>query len=163
MKYFNNLSPLKQIDLIVKELEPYAKQIKIIACELNSIGTPYTDLIKERSQILSNKVQGFQTSNTSKNAIVLNMQTALEKGEATLLDNEKQTRQFSYFTATYNPKTRNVSYAAPQGLHDDCVMASLIAYDAYKNGLRTGEYSFSFKTKINKHRENNTKYGISKA
>jgi len=163
LKYFNNLSPLRQIDVIVKELEPYAKQIKVISSELNSIGTPYTDLIKERSQILSNKVQGFQTSNTSKNAIVLNMQTALEKGEATLLDDEKQTRQFSYFTATYNPKTRNVSYAAPQGLHDDCVMATLIAYDAYKNGLRTGEYNFAFKQKINKHKENKTKYGISKA
>lgn len=140
LKYFNKLSPLKQIEIICKELEPYARQIKVIASELNSIGTPYTDLIKERSQLLAPKVIGFNTSNTSKNAIVLNMQTALENGTVKLLDIEKQTRQFSYFTATYNPKTRNVSYNAPQGLHDDCVMATLLAYDAYKNGNVVGVY-----------------------
>lgn len=144
LKYFNNLSPLKQIVKIVDELEPYADQIDVISCELNSIGTPYTDLIKEKSQLLSDKVMGFQTSNTSKNAIVLNMQTALENKNVTLLPDEKEIRQFGFFTATYNPKTRNVSYAAPQGLNDDLVMATLIAYDAYKNGTEIGNYNIGF-------------------
>lgn len=147
LKYFNNLSPLKQIVKIVDELEPYADQIDVISCELNSIGTPYTDLIKEKSQILSDKVMGFQTSNTSKNAIVLNMQTALENKNVTLLPDEKEIRQFGFFTATYNPKTRNVSYAAPQGLNDDLVMATLIAYDAYKNGTEIGNYNIGFSWK----------------
>ena len=144
LKYFNNLSPLKQIVKIVEELEPYADQIDVIACELNSIGTPYTDLIKERSQILADKVEGFQTSTTSKNSIVLNMQTALENKNVTLLPDDKEIRQFGFFTATYNPKTRNVSYAAPQGLNDDLVMATLIAYDAYKNGTQIGNYNIGF-------------------
>lgn len=144
LKYFNNLSPLSQIVRIVNELEPYADQIDVIACELNSIGTPYTDLIKEKSQILADKVEGFQTSNTSKNAIVLNMQTALEKKDCTLLPDEKEIRQFGFFTATYNPKTRNVSYAAPQGLNDDLVMATLIAYNAYREGTTVGTYSIGF-------------------
>lgn len=147
LKYFNNLSPLKQIVKIVDELEPYADQIDVISCELNSIGTPYTDLIKEKSQLLSDKVMGFQTSNTSKNAIVLNMQTALENKNVTLLPDEKEIRQFGFFTATYNPKTRNVSYAAPQGLNDDLVMATLIAYDAYKNGTEIGNYNIGFSWK----------------
>ena len=144
LKYFNNLSPLSQIVKIVGELEPYADQIDVIACELNSIGTPYTDLIKEKSQILADKVEGFQTSNTSKNAIVLNMQTALENKNVTLLPDDKEIRQFGYFTATYNPKTRNVSYAAPTGLNDDTVMATLIAYDAYRNGTQIGNYTIGF-------------------
>lgn len=144
LKYFNNLSPLSQIVKIVGELEPYADQIDVIACELNSIGTPYTDLIKEKSQILADKVEGFQTSNTSKNAIVLNMQTALENKNVTLLPDDKEIRQFGYFTATYNPKTRNVSYAAPTGLNDDTVMATLIAYDAYRNGTEIGNYTIGF-------------------
>lgn len=144
LKYANNLSPLKQIVWIVNELEPYADQINVIACELNSIGTPYTDLIKDRSQILSDKVEGFQTTNTSKNAIVLNMQTALEKNTVTLLPDEKEIRQFGFFTANYNPKTRNVSYAAPQGLNDDLVMATLIAYNAYREGSTVGSYSIGF-------------------
>ncbi len=144
IKYFNNTSPLGQIVKIVKELEPLADQIDVIACELNSIGTPYTDLIKEKSQILEDKVEGFQTSNTSKNAIVLNMQTAIENKNVTLLPDDKEIREFGYFTATYNPKTRNVSYAAPQGLNDDCVMATLIAYNAYREGTTVGSYSIGF-------------------
>ena len=144
IKYFNNISPLGQIVKIVKELEPLADQIDVIACELNSIGTPYTDLIKEKSQILEDKVEGFQTSNTSKNAIVLNMQTAIENKNVTLLPDDKEIREFGYFTATYNPKTRNVSYAAPQGLNDDTVMATLIAYDAYRQGTQIGTYNIGF-------------------
>ena len=144
LKYFNNTSPLGQIVKIVKELEPLADQIDVISCELNSIGTPYTDLIKEKSQILEDKVEGFQTSNTSKNAIVLNMQTAIENKNVTLLPDDKEIREFGYFTATYNPKTRNVSYAAPQGLNDDTVMATLIAYDAYRQGTQIGTYNIGF-------------------
>lgn len=144
IKYFNNTSPLGQIVKIVKELEPLADQIDVISCELNSIGTPYTDLIKEKSQILEDKVQGFQTSNTSKNAIVLNMQTAIEQHSVTLLPDDKEIREFGYFTATYNPKTRNVSYAAPQGLNDDTVMATLIAYDAFREGTQVGVYNIGF-------------------
>lgn len=144
IKYFNNISPLGQIVKIVKELEPLADQIDVISCELNSIGTPYTDLIKEKSQILEDKVEGFQTSNTSKNAIVLNMQTAIENKNVTLLPDDKEIREFGYFTATYNPKTRNVTYSAPQGLNDDTVMATLIAYDAYRQGTQIGTYNIGF-------------------
>lgn len=148
LKYFNNLTPLKQIDIIYNELEPMLKQIVSINSESNSLGTPYSDLLKNKSQILAQKVNLFNTSNTSKNAAVLNMQTALEKNDVTLLDDDKQTRQFGYFTATFNPKTRNVTYAAPQGLHDDVVMATLLAYDAYKNGNIIGQYTLS----IEKHK-----------
>lgn len=141
LKYFNNLTPMKQIDVIYNELEPIINQIQVISSESNSLGTPYTDLLKNKSQILTQKVQYFNTSNTSKNAAVVNMQTALENKEVTLLDDDKLKRQFGYFSATYNPKTRNVSYAAPTGLHDDIVMATLIAYDAYKNGNVLGSYN----------------------
>ena len=148
LKYFNNLTPLKQIDKIYNELEPILNQIQLINSESNSIGTPYTDLLKQRSQILAQKINYFNTSNTSKNSAVLNMQTALENGEATLLPDDKQTRQFSYFSANYNPRTRNVTYAAPEGLNDDTVMATIMAYDAYKNGNIIGQYTIS----IEKHK-----------
>lgn len=144
LKYFNKLSPLRQIDLICKELEPYGNQIAVISCETNSIGTPYTDLLKDKSQILTQKVQGWNTSNSSKNSLVVNFQAALENGTVWLLPDEKQKAQFGYFTANYNPKTRNVSYAAPQGLNDDCVMATLIAYEAYRSGAMTGNYVIRF-------------------
>lgn len=143
LQYWNNLTPLRQIDVLVNVLEPYASQIQLINSESNSIGTPYSELIKEKSQVIAQKMSLFNTNNTSKNAAVLNFQTALENNEVTLLDDEKQIMQFGYFSASFNPKTRTVSYAARNGLHDDTVMATLLAYDALKNGKIMGVYNIS--------------------
>ena len=140
LTYFNKLSTLKQIEHIYNRLEPYLKQIVVIASESNSIGTPYTDMLKNKSQILTRVIKEFNTSNTSKNAIVQKMQVALEQKSITLLPDEKLKQQFGYFTAEYNPTTRNVSYTAPQGLHDDIVMATLLAYDAFTTNNVTGKY-----------------------
>lgn len=140
LKYFNDLTPLNQIQIIYNELEPLLPQISVIASETNSLGTPYTDLLKNKSQFMAQKIRGFNTSNTSKNAVVAKMQVALEQENVSLLPDDKLKRQFGYFTAEFNPKTRNVSYNAPQGLHDDIVMATLLAYDAYDTGKTTGNY-----------------------
>ena len=140
LKYFNDLTPLNQIQIIYNELEPLLPQINVIASETNSLGTPYTDLLKNKSQFMAQKIRGFNTSNTSKNAVVAKMQVALEQENVSLLPDDKLKRQFGYFTAEFNPKTRNVSYNAPQGLHDDIVMATLLAYDAYDTGKTTGNY-----------------------
>lgn len=150
LSYFNNLSPLKQIDRIVTQLEPYNRQIKAINCESNSLGTPYTDLLKEKSQVLAQKVRYFNTSNSSKNSLVLDMQTALEGNQITLLNDEKQIREFGYYTADYNPTTRNVTYNAPKGMKDDIVMATMFAYNALKTETTTGKYVIGFYGKKNK-------------
>lgn len=140
LRYFRRESTTKQIGVICTELEPYAKQIQIINCESNSIGLPYIELMKEKSQVLSRKVNSFLTTNKSKNEMVENMQIALEQRNVTLLPDNRLKQEFGYFTATYNPSTRNVSYSAPAGLHDDIVMSTLIAYDGLKKGKITGKY-----------------------
>ena len=153
LKYWNDLTPLGQVDEIWKQLQPYIKQTELISCETNSIGTPYTDLLKSKSQITAQKIDGFMTSNTSKNDIVVNMQFAIENGDIRLYDDDKLKREFGYFTATYNPKTRVVTYAAPGNLHDDVVMATLIAYNGLRANKSAAQYSISFKggRPVNKH------------
>lgn len=141
LKYFNDLSPLKQIDCIYDELNPILKQIVCIQPELNSLGTPYTDMLKGRSQLMASKVKGFNTTNKSKDSLVGEISVAFEKGDITILPDEKQLRQLSYYTATYNPITKNVSYNAPQGLNDDIVIADMLGYDAYKNSNQLGVYA----------------------
>lgn len=147
LRYWNSLTPLGQIDVIYNELEPYLRQIQRVTAETNSIGTPYTDLLKQKNPLLASKIQGFVTTNQSKNAAVVNFQTALEQGTATLLPDEKQRSEFAIFSADYNPKTRNVSYAAPQGLHDDTVLAALLAWDGYRLDTTTGNYDISVRVK----------------
>ena len=142
LDYFNKLTPTQQIDRIEKFIVQYKNQIAVVQTELNSLGTPLTDFLKNRSQLktIINKFVGFNTTNQSKNAIVQNLQLAFEQKEIEILEDEKQSRELATYTAEYNAKTRNVSYNAPNGLHDDICIAMMLAYDAYKNGKIMGVY-----------------------
>ena len=145
LDYFNKLTPTQQIDRIEKFIVQYKNQIAVVQTELNSLGTPLTDFLKNRPQLktITNKFVGFNTTNQSKNAIVQNLQIAFEQGLIEILEDEKQSRELATYTAEYNAKTRNVSYNAPNGLHDDICIAMMLAYDAYKNGKIIGNYNIS--------------------
>lgn len=142
LDYFSNLSTTKQLDRLEQFMVKYKKQIVVVQTELNSLGTPMTDVLKERSQLqtIKDKFIGFTTTNSSKNAIVTNLQLAFENRNIEILDNDKQLAELSYYSAEYNIKTRNVSYNAPQGLHDDICIALMLSYDAFKNGNKMGKY-----------------------
>lgn len=142
LAYWNDLTPLKQIDKVYAELEPYLNQIQAVVCETNSLGTPYTDLLKERLQDThKNKIKEFNTTNPSKNDLVGKMQVALEQGTISLLPDNKQEREFSYYAAEYNPTTKNITYNAPSGLNDDTVMATMFALYGFNEYKTTGVYS----------------------
>lgn len=141
---FNNLDTTRQIDRIEQFLVQHKKQIVVVETELNSLGTPMTDILKARPQVKNLNYVGFNTTNTSKNTLVTNLQVAFEQQEISILPDQKQLRELSYFTAEYNIKTRTVSYSAPRGLHDDIPMAMMFAYDAYHSGQNSGNYNISF-------------------
>lgn len=142
LDYFNNLTPTQQIDRIVEDLNPYMRQIIVIQPELNSLGGVLTDNLKERLQGRA-RIEGFNTTNQSKNELVMDLQTAFEQKTITILNDPKQMRELSFYTAEYNPKTKNVSYNAPLGLNDDLCIALMLAYNAYKNKKRCGGYAVS--------------------
>lgn len=138
---FNNINTTQTIDRLMDVIKPHLHQIVTITAETNSIGKPFTDLLTERlTQNQRHKVQGFTTSNTSKGELVSDLQVAFQEGNISILDDEKQLRQLSVYSAEYNPKTKVVTYNAPRGLHDDRVMALMLSYRGYKNKQTTGYY-----------------------
>ena len=145
LQYWNNLTPTKQVDNIVKILNQYERQTQVIEPELNSIGDPYTDLLKQRvSPQMRSKVYGFQTTNQSKNDIVAQLQVAFEQGDIQILDDERQLLELGSYAMEYNPRTHTVTYNAPNGLHDDIPMALMFAWDAYHKRTMRGVYSIGF-------------------
>lgn len=138
---FNNVNTTQTIDRLMGILNPHLHQIVSITPETNSIGKPFTDLLTERlPQNQRHKVQGFTTTNTSKGELVSDLQVAFQQGSISILEEEKQLRQLSVYSAEYNPKTKTVTYNAPRGLHDDRVMALMLSYRGYKNKQTTGYY-----------------------
>ena len=144
LAYWNNLTPTKQVELITKVLKTYESQTEVIQPELNSIGTPYTDMLKQGiSSSLASKVHGFTTTNQSKNDLVAQLQVAFEQRNIEILDDERQLLELGAYAADYNPKTRTITYNAPQGMHDDLCIGLMLAWDAYHKRTMRGRYMIS--------------------
>lgn len=140
----NNQSPMQQIDWasnIIKDLATKG-QIAKLTCEANSIGAVYIDALKQKigGKI---KITEFVTTNKSKQDLVTTLQLALENKDITLLRDEEQLNQLRSYEAQINPRTKNISYNGKAGVHDDIVIALMLAYYSYKQ--RLGTYSITFK------------------
>lgn len=140
---WNNLTPTQGVERVVKDIAPYFGQIRLIRPELNSLGSVYTDMLRNSlPSNVSSLVSGFETTNDSKNVIVTNLQQAFEKESINLFTSDKQLRQLSSYAMEIT-KNRKISYNGAGGTHDDMVIALMLAWDAYLNANATGVYSIS--------------------
>lgn len=96
--------------------------------ESNSIGTP----IIERLQRLGVNAQPFTTTNASKTSIVDGMSLALEQQSVTLLNDTVATNEMLAYEMERLPSGL-YRYSAPENMHDDTVMARLLAFYGVSN------------------------------
>lgn len=143
LEYFNNKNTTEQIEYIYFYLKPFLPKIKNILCECNSLGKPLTELLRSRIG-KTGLVQDWITTNDSKARLVSQLQVAFEQKQITLMDDEKQTAELSMYEASYNMKTGNVSYNAPNGGNDDIVISLMLALESKITTMKTGQYSFLF-------------------
>jgi hypothetical protein len=99
---------------------------KIIA-EKNTIGEPLIEQLFRRGL----PVEGLDTTNVTKALWVDDLSLAMETHKIKLLNDQVQKDEMMNFEGTRLPSglTR---YAAPEGEHDDTVIATLLAYQAVK-------------------------------
>lgn len=143
LEYFNNKNTTEQIEYIYFYLKPFLPKIKKILCECNSLGKPLTELLRNRLG-KAGLIQDWITTNDSKARLVSQLQVAFEQQQITLIDNEKQTAELAMYEASYNMKTGNVSYNAPNGGNDDICIGLMLALESKISTLKTGTYSFLF-------------------
>jgi hypothetical protein len=99
-------------------------QLKRILVERNSIGGPLLEaLVAERLP-----VDGFLTTADSKARLVQSLALAFERVEAKWLDVPIATAELEAFAATASSVTGRMSYSAPDGFHDDTVIARGLAW-----------------------------------
>lgn len=85
------------------------------------------DPIFERLRALNINVNGYQFSNTSKEALINNLAMQIEQGKARLMDIQEQTAELQAYQYELTP-SRNVRMNAPAGMHDDTVIALALAF-----------------------------------
>lgn len=139
LERFNNLNTSQQIERVANILNLNKARVGLVLSEKNSIGTPLTELVMEKCTGIP--IEMVTTTNTNKSEMVANMQVAFQNREICLMDNEIQLNEIASYEAEYNPKTKNITYNAPLGLHDDTVMALMYAWKAYKEKNKRGIYA----------------------
>lgn len=138
----NNLSPMEQVNWLCGLIKDLASNytIKTILCEENSIGKVYIDAMKKqlpKGIVLSN----WTTSNKSKQDLVTTFQIALENQYVQILNNPIQLNELRRYQAEINTKTKVITYNGFKS-NDDTVIATMLAYYAYKKHL--GKFSIAF-------------------
>lgn len=136
----NNLSPMAQVDWLSELINDYAKQYKVhrIYAEENSIGKVYVDALRKKVRA---KITTWTTTADSKQDLVTTFQIALENERVRILHDDALLDELRRFEAVVNPTTRKVRYGGHIGTHDDCVMATLLAFYAYEKATTTSRYS----------------------
>lgn len=130
----------KSWPIIIEQLAKYLKQYspRYTLVETNGIGDVVFDLLKKQYS----KIEGFTTSNSSKQMIIEELILAFEEGELRLPTTklfEELSNELSDFTFEYNKKSRTITYKARTG-HDDTVMSLGLANHARKTGATKGVY-----------------------
>ena len=111
-----------------------------VTVEVNSIGDVIYEQIKNQWQ----DTHPFITSSKSKNEIIEGL--ILDMNESTIQIPSEELfphlyQELSVFTYEYNPKTRNIKYGHPAGLHDDTVMSLAICNWSRKTKKSYGTYA----------------------
>ena len=100
----------------------------IVYAESNSIGQPNIEALQRDSLY----VIPFQTTNASKSQAVESLSLALERKTITLLNDPIQISELEAYESTRLPSGL-YRYSAPDGMHDDTVMATMIAWYGCSN------------------------------
>jgi hypothetical protein len=87
--------------------------------ETNAMGEPNLELLQQDGL----PVDGFTTTATSKPPLIENLKLALEAVEWQFLDEPVATAELEAYEQKVSTTTGRSSYSAPEGVHDDTVMA----------------------------------------
>lgn len=117
---FNQISWERQIATVVRVSEAYGRAPVLL--DSTGVGDPIFEALRKHGI----PVSGYHFTNQSKEALIDALALALENGEVRLMDVPEQTAELSAYQYELTP-SRNVRMNAPEGMHDDCVIALALA------------------------------------
>lgn len=95
-----------------------------IIAEENSIGGPNIEALQREGL----PVMAFQTTALTKPPLIESLALAFERSEIAIINDAVQVNELQAYERTVSPVTGRSSYSAPEGMHDDTVMALALAW-----------------------------------
>lgn len=104
--------------------------VTAIVAESNSIGGPNVEALQDEGL----PVTAFETTGTTKPPLIESLALAFERQEIAILDDPVLVGELEAYERDVSPVTGRSRYSAPEGMHDDCVMALALAWWGITNG-----------------------------
>jgi hypothetical protein len=108
-----------------------AWRLRSLLAEENSIGGPNIEALRDDDRL---PMQAFTMTSSSKPPLIRALALALERVDVRWLNVPAATAEMEAYEARVNPVTGHTSYSAPDGMHDDTVIARALAYSAAFGG-----------------------------
>lgn len=121
MDRFNQIDYAVQVGRLNVLVDKF-KPVQIIA-ERNAMGEPLVEQLQRQGL----PVTGFTTTNATKAAAVDALALAFERGAIKILNDPVLVGELQAFEMDRTPSGM-IRYSAPEGLHDDCVIALALAW-----------------------------------
>ena len=102
--------------------------------EENSIGSPNLEALQK--QLPNRRIIGFMTTAQSKPPLIQSLALCLEQQEMKWLNIPIATRELEAYEAKRNEVTNRIQYSAPEGFHDDTVIARALVREAIEQRRR---------------------------
>jgi len=117
-------------------------KIKRVLAEENSIGGPNLEALQHEGL----PVRAFTTTAQSKDQIIRSLALAFEKNERRWLKNQVAANELLAYESKISAITGRISYSAPEGMHDDTVIARALMNHAANRRIEEPEhYSTGFR------------------
>jgi phage FluMu gp28-like protein len=135
-----HLERFNQIDYVIQSQRLKALALRFnphtILAESNSMGEPIIDQLRSNGL----PIKGFTTTNVSKAMIINQLSLAFEQGSIKILNDPVLIAELQSYEATRLPGG-GLKYGAPDGQHDDTVMATAIGLHAVLSGKPEVRYA----------------------
>ncbi len=109
-------------------------RVATILCETNSIGAPVLEML-QRSGL---PVRGFETTASSKPPLIESLALAFERAECQWQADPVWTGELEAYERKVSAVTGRSQYSAPEGMHDDTVIARALAWQAVQSAGYAG-------------------------
>jgi len=104
--------------------------------ETNSIGGPNLEALIMEGM----RVRGFETTSASKSPLIQSLALCFERGEGRWLPDPTAKTELLAYESKINAITGRISYSAPEGGHDDTVVARALAWECVQKGSLGNAY-----------------------
>ena len=101
-------------------------RVERILAEHNSIGGPNIEALQREGL----PVESFETTPTSKPPLIESLALAFERGELAIFNDPVLVGELEAYEREVSPVTGRSRYSAPEGYHDDCVIALALSWKA---------------------------------